>query len=189
VKARYAAILAGGKSSRMGEPKAVKELAGRPLIAYPIAAALAAGLEPIVVAKAASPLPDLQCPVIAEPDEPTHPVAGIVSALEHLDQPLVAIACDLPLLPPALLAELARRDSELVVPADPHPQPLVARYGPGLLPRLRASLVMDEPLVRLVAEVGGEPIAAEELRAFGDPGTMFANANDPAELSRIEDLL
>jgi molybdopterin-guanine dinucleotide biosynthesis protein A len=54
VKARHAAILAGGRSSRMGEPKAGIELAGRPLISYPIAAARIAGLEPLVVAKAAS---------------------------------------------------------------------------------------------------------------------------------------
>jgi len=173
----------------MGVPKAVVELAGSPLISHPIAAARAAGLEPIVVAKASSPLPPLDCPTVTEPNEPTHPLAGIIAALEHLGEPVVVIACDVPLVPAALITELAGREADLVVPADPRPQPLVARYAPALLPRLRASLVMGEPLVKLVADVGGEAIGPGELRTFGDLETMFANANDPAGLGRIEEML
>ena len=75
------------------------------------------------------------------------------------------------------------------MPADPRPQPLVARYTPALLPRLHASLVMDEPLAKFVAETGGTVLPPDELRAFGDLEVMFANANDPAELSHIENLL
>lgn len=189
MKARYAAILAGGKSSRMGMPKAIVELAGRPLASYPIAAARAAGLEPIVVAKASSPLPDLGCPIVAEPDEPTHPLAGIIAALEHLQEPAVVIACDLPLVPPALISALAGREADLVVPADPRPQPLIARYSPSLLPRLRASLVMGEPLVKLVAEIGAEAIPPDELSGFGDPEEMLTNVNDPIALEKVEMLL
>jgi molybdopterin-guanine dinucleotide biosynthesis protein A len=189
VKAQHAAILAGCRRSRMGVSKAASELAGRPLISYPIAAARAAGLEPLVVAKAASALPALDCPVVTEPDEPTHPLTGIIAALEHLGEPIVAIACDLPLLPPELLAELASRSAPLALPANPRPQPLAARYDPELLPRLRAALIMDEPLVKLAAEIGGDTIATSRLRDFGDPETIFANVNDPAELQRIERLL
>lgn len=173
----------------MGRPKATLELAGRPLISYPVAAARAAGLEPVVVVKASSALPDLDCRIVTEAEEQFHPLAGIVAALEELDGPVVALACDLPLVPPALIAALAAREEDLVVPADPHPQPLAARYSPRLLPRLHASLVMEEPLVKLVADAGGKAIPPEELRQFGDPAVMFANANDPAELRRIEDLL
>ena len=46
-----AAILAGGRSRRMGTDKALVEFRGEPLIARPIAAARAAGLEPVAVAK------------------------------------------------------------------------------------------------------------------------------------------
>ncbi len=173
----------------MGRPKAALELAGRPLIGYPIAAARAAGLEPFVVAKPDSELPALDCEVLAEPAEPVHPLTGIVAALEHAGAPLVVIACDLPLLPAALLAALAAREGELVVPADPRPQPLAARYEPALLGRLRAALAMDQPLTRLAAEIGAEAIAAAELSRFGDPSEMFANVNEPDDLARIEALL
>ncbi|MBK5220825.1 MAG: NTP transferase domain-containing protein, partial [Thermoleophilia bacterium] len=43
------AVLAGGSGSRIGGAKATVELAGRPLIAYPLAALEAAGVEAVVV--------------------------------------------------------------------------------------------------------------------------------------------
>ena len=178
--------MAGGRGTRMGGPKAAVELAGRPLIAYPIATARDAGLEPIVVAKSGSALPALDCEVLIEPDEPAHPLAGIVAALEAFDEPLVCIACDLPLLPASLITELAAREQPLVIPADPRPQPLVARWDPELLPQLRAWLATAAPMRRLVAELGAEVIAGEELTRFGDPGVIFMNVNDPEGLARVE---
>lgn len=173
----------------MGAPKATAELGGRPLISYPLAAARAAGLEPVVVAKASSALPPLDCEVLIEDAADPHPLNGIVAALASAGEPQVVLACDVPLVPPALLAELASRDEPLVVPADPHPQPLVARWDPALLDRLRAAITTGEPLVRLVAELGAAAIAGAELRAFGDPAEMFANVNDRDGLELAERLL
>ena len=178
--------MAGGRGTRMGGPKAAVELAGRPLIAYPIAAARGAGLEPVVVAKSGSALPALDCEVLIEPDEPVHPLAGIVAALEALGEPLVGIACDLPLLPASLIVALAAREAPLVIPADPSPQPLVARWDPELLPQLRASLATAAPMRRLVAELRAEVIAGEELARHGDPSVIFANVNDPNGLADAE---
>jgi molybdopterin-guanine dinucleotide biosynthesis protein A len=44
-------VLAGGRGSRLGGAKPTAELAGRPLISYPLAALAEAGLEAAVVAK------------------------------------------------------------------------------------------------------------------------------------------
>jgi molybdopterin-guanine dinucleotide biosynthesis protein A len=189
MKARRAAIMAGGRGSRIGGPKAGVELAGRPLISYPIAAALQAGLQPLVVAKPDSALPPLDCELLLEPAEPVHPLIGIVAALEATAEPLVVIACDLPLVPAALIAALAARDAPLVLPADPGPQPLLARYGPELLPRLHDWQVTGGPLRRMVAELEAEVVAGDELRRFGDPATMLANVNDPADLARVEAII
>ena len=60
-----AVILAGGRSSRMGSPKALVELGGRPLVAWVLAAALDAGLEAVVVAKPGSALPAGRRPGVA----------------------------------------------------------------------------------------------------------------------------
>jgi molybdopterin-guanine dinucleotide biosynthesis protein A len=178
--------MAGGRGTRIGGEKAGIKLAGRPLIAYPIAAAREAGLDPLVVAKEGSELPPLDCEVLTEPPEPVHPLAGIIAALEHAGEPVVVVACDIPLVPAALIATLAGREGPLVVPADPGPQPLLARYSPELLPRLRAWLNTSAPLRRLVVELGAEVIAGSELRTFGDPRRFLTNVNEAADLTQVE---
>jgi molybdopterin-guanine dinucleotide biosynthesis protein A len=183
------AILAGGAGSRMGSPKAGVELAGRPLIEHALAAARLARLSPVVVARGDSELPAVRAAVLVEPDGPRHPLNGIVAALEHAREPLVVLACDLPLVPADLLAELARRRAPFAMPLSPRPQPLVARYSPGLLPRLRAALAGEEPMTRLALELGGDGLEEPELRGFGEPERMFLNVNDPGELAAAERLL
>ena len=92
------ALLAGGKGSRLGgRSKAAIEVAGRPLASYP-AAALAAVCERIAfVAKPGSELPDLDgVERWDEPDEPRHPVVGIIHALEEAAGPVLVCAADMP---------------------------------------------------------------------------------------------
>ena len=67
----------------MGAPKATLELGGRPLISYPLAAMADAGIETIVVAKPDTALPEMANEVWLEPQEPSHPLLGIVAALER----------------------------------------------------------------------------------------------------------
>lgn len=165
--------------------KAAVELAGRPLASYPVAAARLAGLAPVIVAKESSWLPALGCPVLDEPAEPQHPLAGVVTALEQYGEPLVVIACDVPLVPSELLAELGHRRARFAMPIFPRPQPLVARYTPGILPRLREALAERAPLVEVATGLGGDGLRAAELRGFGDPETMFDNVNSPDDIRRV----
>ncbi len=173
----------------MGSPKAAVELAGRPLIEHGLAAARLARLSPFVVARADTELPPLRHPVLIEPEGPRHPLNGIVAALEHAGEPLVVLACDVPLVPADLLAELARRRAPFAMPLAPGPQPLVARYSPGLLPRLREALANEEPMRSVARDLGGDGLRAAELRGYGDPERMFLNANDPHQLGEIAALL
>ena len=186
--AKRAAILAGGAGSRLGGApgsKASVELAGRPLASYAVAAARLAGLAPVIVAKDSSRLPSLGCPVVTEPAEPQHPLTGILTALEQYGEPLVVVACDVPLVPSELLAELGHRRARFAMPIHPRPQPLVARYTPGLIPRLRRALDDRAPLVEVAEQLGGDGLRAQELRSYGDPEVMFDNVNTPADLRRV----
>ena len=65
----------------MGRSKATATLAGRSLIAHPLAAIVDAGLEPVVVAKPDSELPALGCRVVREAPEPVHPLAGLADSI------------------------------------------------------------------------------------------------------------
>lgn len=183
-----AAVLAGGRGSRLGGNKAAIELGGSPLASYPLAAIEAAGLEAVVVMKPGEePPPAVR--VLEEPAEPRHPLCGIVAAL-RLGRPIVAVACDLPFVAPGLIEMLAAAPEPLVVPTlDSRPQPLLARYEPTLLPQLEAALEREEPLTRTVAALGPRLVAEDDLARFGDPQRLFFNVNDPDDLEQAEALL
>jgi molybdopterin-guanine dinucleotide biosynthesis protein A len=169
------AVLAGGRSRRMGGPKAVVALGGRALVEWPLAAAREAGLEAVVVAKAATELPRLELPVWLEPDEPSHPLTGLVFALERAARPVVAVAVDMPFVGAELLARLAAARGAVAARAD-HPFP--ARYEPSALPVLRDALAREAPVREALAalapvEIGAPP---EALRGVNTPEELAAAA-------------
>jgi molybdenum cofactor guanylyltransferase len=172
----------------MGRPKAVVELRGRPLISYPLAAIEAAGLEPLVVAKADTPLPQLGCRVVHEPDEPRHPLAGILAALGACDgRPVVAVGCDMPFLEPALLASLAALEDPLAVgEAGGRLQPLPGRYTPGLESDLGVALAREQPLVEAVASLDARVLDEVQLARYGDPEWLCFSVNDDVDLAAAE---
>jgi molybdenum cofactor guanylyltransferase len=170
--AALVAVLAGGAGRRMRAPKPLAALRGRPLIAWPLAAAHAAGLEAVVLAKAETPLPPLDVPVWLEPDAPQHPLLGIVTALERSGRDVVAVGCDQPWLPPDLLARLAATPGA-AAPAGPAPLP--ARYPHAALEELRAALAAEAPLRRTLAALGPVELEAD--------ATSLAGLNTPEELA------
>jgi molybdopterin-guanine dinucleotide biosynthesis protein A len=183
----FGAVLAGGRGSRLGGAKPTAELAGRPLISYPLAALAAAGIEAFVVAKPDTDLPPLTVDLVTEPAEPSHPLVGIVAALRHAGRPVVVLGCDFPFAPPALLRALADLSEPLVVPVPGgDPQPLMARWSPELLPRLEAALEREEPLRRTVAALGPRLLDDPELAKFGNPARAFLNVNTPPDLRAAE---
>jgi molybdopterin-guanine dinucleotide biosynthesis protein A len=169
-----AVVLAGGLSRRMGRPKAVVSLGGRPLIAWPLAAAAEAGLEAVVVAKPGSSLPPLEVPVWEEPEAPSHPLTGLVAALERAGGPIVALACDMPFVSPGLLGRLAAA-RRVAAPAG---EAFPARYEPSALPLLLAGLAREAAVRAVLGELGAAPVEADPAELVG--------INDPAALARAE---
>ncbi|MGN6588158.1 MAG: molybdenum cofactor guanylyltransferase [Solirubrobacterales bacterium] len=191
MKRTLGAVLAGGVGSRMGGGKSCAELHGQSLIAYPLAALAEAGLEAIVCAKPGDPLPPVDAPMLREPEQPRHPLTGIVAALRAGEgRPVVAIACDLPFVTAGLIRLLANAPERLVVPTlDGRVQPLLARYEPSLLPELEAALEREEPLTHTVEALNPRLLGEEELAQFGDPHRLLFNVNDPDDLREAEVLL
>jgi molybdenum cofactor guanylyltransferase len=180
------AVLAGGRSRRMGSPKALVELAGRPLIDHVLAAVEAASLEPAVVAKPGSPLPSVSCRVLRDPAEPIHPLRGLLTALAASGgRPVVALACDMPLVPPGLLEWLAGLNGgAAVVEAVGRVQPLLASYEPTVAPALEAALARGASAREAVCGLDPRIVTETELARFGDPELICLNVNTPADLKR-----
>jgi molybdenum cofactor guanylyltransferase len=186
-----ACVLAGGKARRLGGAKATALLAGRPLIHYPLDAVRWAGLEAVVVAKPDSPLPEIDVPVWHEPESPAHPAAGIAEALRRAaGRPVLAIACDMPLVPPGLLLHLARHSGRLVVPATADGfHPLCARYETAVLAPFERAVTAGTALHEVIEGLGPELLREEALATFGEPEISLFNVNTRADLARAEELL
>jgi molybdopterin-guanine dinucleotide biosynthesis protein A len=179
-----AIVLAGGAGARMGRPKAAVALGGRTLVEHVVAAARAGGLEPVVVAKADSSLPPLDCRVVVEPASPRHPLAGIVAGLAAVpDGGAVVCATDMPFVTGELLGWLAGMDEPLAVIRG---QPLPARYGREVLPALRVALANEESLRGVAERLASRNIELGELARFGDPARLLANINTAGELAAAE---
>jgi molybdopterin-guanine dinucleotide biosynthesis protein A len=175
----------------MGAPKAAIELAGRPLIAYAIDAIVAAGLEPVVVAKPDSEIPDVDCPVVRETEAAQHPAAGILAALRAGGNgPVVVVACDMPFVAPQLVAWLAAVDAPAAIPrVGGRLHPLLARYTPTVELALETAVREATPLQETAA--GLRPLIVERggLSRFGDPERITFNVNDRDDLAAAERLM
>jgi molybdopterin-guanine dinucleotide biosynthesis protein A len=184
-------VLAGGRGRRLGEGvgKARVPLAGRAMIHWPLAALAALGGElqrVAVVAKASTSLPALApgVEIWSEPDEPRHPLTGILEALRRADGTAVLVcAVDLPLVDPATLRQLARApagDAAAVMAAGPGGegvQPLLARYEPAALQVLAAAA----PGARL-----RDVVQALGPRLVAVPALALLNVNGPDDLAAAE---
>lgn len=182
------ALLAGGRGRRLGGAKATIELAGRPLLEYALTALRAVVGEVAVVAKRDTPLPRLDDSVAVwiEPDEPRHPLAGIVHALREAGgRPVIVCAADMPLVTPAVFEALLAADAEeapaVVARAGGMLQPVCALFRPGALATLE-HFPAGARTTDVVAQLGGAVVD------FGDAGAFFS-VNTPDDLARAEALL
>ena len=167
----------------MGTPKAGVLLDGRPLLAHVAAAARAAGLTPVVVAKRDGPLPDADVQRWAEPDEPRHPLTGVAAALRRAGAPVVVVPVDLPRVAPGLLAALAAHPARLVVvEAAGRLHPLLGRFDPADADALEDAARAGAPVVRTVLALGAVVLGEDEVARHGDPARLLANLNRPEDL-------
>jgi molybdopterin-guanine dinucleotide biosynthesis protein A len=181
-------VLAGGDGRRIGGDKAIVELEGRPLVLYPIEALHEICDDVAVVAKRDTVLPALGgvADVWIEPDEPRHPLCGIVHALQlAAGRPVIVLAVDLPLVDVdtlRLLAEVDRGGAPAVVPrAHGRLQPFCALYTSAALPLLE-SFGPGEPATDVVERLGALVIDPED-------DTAFFNVNRPEDLLQASVLL
>jgi molybdopterin-guanine dinucleotide biosynthesis protein A len=186
-------VLAGGRSRRFGTEKAAAKLAGRPLLAWSLAALARACTSVAVSARQGGEIAAMAQSaghgvVVDDPDHAPGPLAGVAAGLKwakvHRFDRLVTLPCDTPLVSQieiaVLLAALGEAGGAYAVTAD-GPQPLCAVWRVDLQEALAARLVGgDHPPVRdFLAQIGALPVV------FDDP-LIFQNANTPQALARLE---
>ncbi len=198
--AAYAGVvLAGGRSSRMGTPKAALEWHGSTLLRRTVGILARAADGPVVVVRApGQDLPDLppRTIVVEDPAEGKGPVQGIAAGLAALSgqvQAAFVSSTDMPFLHPAFVRRVLRVVGEdgvdVCLPvARGYPQPLAAAYRTSLADiaarlvkedRLRPAFLFEECVVRRLDDAA---LTADPALAALDPelDSVF-NVNEPAD--------
>jgi molybdopterin-guanine dinucleotide biosynthesis protein A len=179
-------VLAGGAGRRIGGDKCTVELAGRPLILYPIEILRCVCEQIVVVAKQGTRLPDLsgQAEVWIEPDEPQHPLAGVVHALRVATARKVRVlGCDMPLVPEELLRALVKAadGAGAVAHCGDFAEPLCACYTKRALDGLQ-QFQPDDRAIDVVERMGVSYVEWENCDAV-------LSVNRPEDVIRAQALL
>lgn len=122
-------VLAGGRGSRMGRPKATLVVRGRTLAERAVEL-LAARCDPvIVVSRPDVPLPSLDVPVVFDRRGLRGPMNALVTGLAAVEtDDVLVLACDMPFTGPVLDRLVAAPAGSAVAARDDRMQPLCARY-------------------------------------------------------------
>jgi molybdenum cofactor guanylyltransferase len=189
-------ILSGGKSDRMGKPKAALPFGDSTLLGRTVETLLSCTHPVVVVARDARQIEEELPPVPLETDiihdaeehRGQGPLAGLLAGLEHVAGRCAAVfltGCDVPFLTPAAVEWLAERldGHDLVIPeVSGVLQPLCAIYSTSLAPAVRKLLATEDRSLHGLANTAKARILPEaEVKAF-DPSLCFLRGvNSPEE--------
>ena len=183
-------ILCGGKSSRMGYPKAMLPF-GEELMLQRIVRLLSQVVAPIVVVAAPSQdLPDLPADIIVARDdrEGRGPLEGLLAGLTPLicrADAAYATSCDVPLLELDFVRQMIARlgEHDIAVPVEEKFQhPLAAVYRTSVVPHIVDLLARDQMRpVFLFDRVSTARVPIDELRAVDPELCTLANLNHPED--------
>jgi molybdopterin-guanine dinucleotide biosynthesis protein A len=193
------AVLAGGKSSRMGQDKSLLPINGEPLIQ-----------------RVLSRLADITDELMIVTDEPHKyeflpfwvrfagdigglgqgPLAGIAGALMKARYPRVAVvATDMPFVNSALIRFLAEVDptADVVVPVisdEGFPETLHAIYSKSALYAIQEQLIEgNRKITQFFDQVRVVTVPREQILPYDPDLRSFLNANTPEDWDKIQSLI
>jgi molybdopterin-guanine dinucleotide biosynthesis protein A len=182
-------VLAGGKSSRLGQDKTAVLYQGQTLLERS-ARLLGACCEEVFVSCRDPRIVPPGLTVLEDETERVGPLGGITTALRHLGGPVFALACDLPFMErrfldaliqarearpePCLMTAWEQRDTGFI-------EALVAIYEPAALPLFEAGIAAGHfKLSRLI------PPHLRHTLVYGpEDSRFFFNVNYPQDLGRL----
>lgn len=184
-----ALILAGGRSSRMGRDKAMLPFGQTTVIQT-----LIDTLHPLFASTLLSvraPRPELNLPQVCDATEAGGPLGGLICGLAEIRTNWAfVIACDMPMIRPAMIHLLATQRAHqhaVVAIVQGHVQPFAAFYSTRCLPLLRTcfnagQLGITSALQQLTMTCMDE---ADLIRA--DPGlNSFFDLDTPEDWERAQ---
>lgn len=189
-------VLAGGRSSRFGENKALADWRGRPLVQAVVDSLLEALPKVLVVTKNAAELAFLKSPrvsVIEDLCRDGHPMGGLFTALQGLPTAHAFVAaCDMPFVRPELIRALwhSRADYDAVIPVwREKRQPLCGVYSRGCAGMIRASIDADSlGIARLFDTLRTRFMLEAEVKGVDPRGLSFLDIDTREDYERAKGL-
>ena len=176
-------VVAGGRSTRMGEDKARLPWGEGTLLDHALARLRQVTDDVRILCGPTPRYAETGVPLVCDAREGTGALGATHAALRQLkeDGAALLLAIDLPLVPVGLLARLAAADEtwDAVVPLSPGgPEPLCALYRASCRDAVgRRLAASDLKMTSFWPDVRVHTLAPLELAAYGDPARLFLNVN------------
>lgn len=188
-----AAILAGGKSSRMGRNKALLPIRGIPVIEHILIELVPRFDEVMIITNDPDAYRSYSLPLYPDLYPGKGPLAGIHrSLLEAKHEKVLVSACDMPFISGKLatfLIEALSPSFDAVIPiASGKSHPLFAAYERSNAKRAETFLSEDQLAIRhFLSHIRVRWIEEEEMLPFGDPARLLFNMNGPQDYEYIRE--
>lgn len=185
-----AAVLAGGKSTRMGRDKGLITHEGRTLVEHVVDRLRTVSDDVFVVTKRPRTLEHLAVSVIADRSDVHSPLAGIATAVREARYDYVFVcACDMPFVSPDLVRFLADRavgHAAIVPRRDGRAEATCAMWSGNAADDIDAALAVGERAVyRVLDTLDVVWIEESDWRAIDPTGASFVNVNTPEDLAQL----
>lgn len=187
------ALLAGGKSSRMGTDKSFVRVLGRPLIEDILAQVDGLGVERIIITNRPDDYRYLGLPLFSDVLPDKGALGGIYTALHSATQPHVfCFACDMPFIVRPLLEHFISLipEGEVVMPRlGAESEPFRALYARTCLTPIRAALEAGKMrVISFFPAVRVRFVDEAEIDRFDPAHLSFFNVNTPEDLEQARQL-
>jgi molybdopterin-guanine dinucleotide biosynthesis protein A len=179
-------VLAGGKSSRFGEDKALAEWGGQTLLARAVGLLSGLELDPVVISNSRRDYSFLTCPVVNDLIPEKGPLGGLYTACALFPElTFLVLTCDMPLLNRNILKRLISyyRDSypSTVMTANNKTQPFPGIYKADLKNLIHEHLLSNQLSMGLFFK----KILNRQVRAEASEAACFQNVNHQRDLRSI----
>ncbi|MGD0752502.1 MAG: molybdenum cofactor guanylyltransferase [Anaerolineales bacterium] len=189
------ALISGGRSSRMGQDKALMPFLGRPLIQRILDRLASLGEETILSTNRPADYAFLNLPSYPDIKPDCGSLGGLHTVLSLAGHSIVAaVACDMPFANLALFKYewrlLRQTGADVVIPSTADGlEPLHAVYRrDACLPAVKSALEAgDFKMINWLYEVNVHILLPREVALFDPHGLAFWNLNTPEEFRQAEE--
>ena len=180
-------VLAGGKSSRMGQDKGLLLLNGKPMVAH-VLDSLKEVAEKITIVSNQAGYEQLDYEVISDEIKDIGPMGGLYTLLHHTQASKnIVVACDTPFVSAELwqiLWQNSKNNQAVVFSVQGMIQPLFGIYDQNILPKVKEMMTNQcYKMQKLVADVDLKILPLEDYPSLHIK--QLFNINTPQEFQNI----